>query len=258
MTETSWFLRNLNKDKIAIPYSYSNGKYVPSQHIGEPIYPAGQLRTTRDQLSRFLLAFWHGGQIDGVRILESATIDTMLTVQYPEINPETGLIWFINEYPIPNVGNRIMCVHLGSYREGVNSLVGYILETEENIGGIVIANGVNDNGIKDIATGILSYGLIADIKKEFASIPNDYILTQNYPNPFNPSTQITFTLPKAETVKLQVYNTLGQIVGNLVEDKLQAGSHEVEFNARHLPSGVYFYRLQAGEWMDVKKMILLK
>ena len=83
-------------------------------------------------------------------------------------------------------------------------------------------------------------------------------LSQNYPNPFNPSTKITFTLPKSESVNLQVYNTLSQIVGNLVEDKLQAGSHEFEFNASHLPSGVYFYRLQAGEYVDVKKMLLLK
>jgi hypothetical protein len=89
-------------------------------------------------------------------------------------------------------------------------------------------------------------------------LPLSYSLSQNYPNPFNPSTKIKFTLPKAETVKLQVYNPLGQMVGNMVEDKLQAGSHEFEFNAGHLPSGVYFYRLQTGDYLDVKKMILLK
>ena len=96
------------------------------------------------------------------------------------------------------------------------------------------------------------------IEDHITEIPVDFVLNQNYPNPFNPSTKITFTLPKTETIKLQVYNTLGQMVGNLVEDKLQAGSHAVEFNTSHLPSGVYFYRLQAGEWVDVKKMIVLK
>ena len=85
-----------------------------------------------------------------------------------------------------------------------------------------------------------------------------FYLSQNLPNPFNPSTKIKFTLPKTESVKLEVYNTLGQMVGNLVEDKLQAGSHEFEFNASHLPSGVYFSRLHAGGYVDVKKMILLQ
>ena len=83
-------------------------------------------------------------------------------------------------------------------------------------------------------------------------------LYQNYPNPFNPATKITFTLPKTEKVILQVYNILGQIMSTLIEDKLQPGAHEVEFNAGHLPGGVYFYKLQAGEYMHVKKMIVLK
>jgi len=93
---------------------------------------------------------------------------------------------------------------------------------------------------------------------EDLTTPEKFSLHQNYPNPFNPSTTIKFTIPKSETVNLQIYNTLGQMVRNLVEDKLQAGSHEFEFNANHLPSGVYFYKVQAGNYVDVKKMILLK
>jgi hypothetical protein len=87
---------------------------------------------------------------------------------------------------------------------------------------------------------------------------SSFHLYQNYPNPFNPATKITFTLPKTESTKLQVYNTLGQLVETLVEDKLQSGSHEVEFNASHLPSGVYFYRIQVSEYVETKKMLLIK
>jgi hypothetical protein len=84
-------------------------------------------------------------------------------------------------------------------------------------------------------------------------------LFDNYPNPFNPSTKIKFTIPKAQTVRLQVYNTLGQIVGNLIEGKkLQAGTHAVEFNAGHLASGVYYFQLATGNYREVKKMILLR
>jgi ligand-binding sensor domain-containing protein len=125
---------------------------------------------------------------------------------------------------------------------------------------------IDDSGKKWIGTrygglAVLEEGSIVNNEKDAKYMnhgPNEFMLSQNYPNPFNPSTKITFTLPKTELVKLQVYNTLGQVVGNLVDDRLQAGSHEVEFNASHLPSGVYFYRLQAGEYVDVKKMILLK
>ena len=93
---------------------------------------------------------------------------------------------------------------------------------------------------------------------EDLSVPYKFSLHQNYPNPFNPSTKIRFTIPKTGNVKLQVYNTLGEMLENILEDQLQTGAHEIEFNASHLPSGVYFYRIHAGEYMDVKKMILIK
>jgi hypothetical protein len=88
--------------------------------------------------------------------------------------------------------------------------------------------------------------------------PVEITLYQNHPNPFNPSTRIKFTIPEAATVKLNVYNTLGQTVDNLIAEDLPAGLHEVEFNAGNLPSGVYFYRLQAGEYDNVKKMIVIR
>ncbi len=101
-------------------------------------------------------------------------------------------------------------------------------------------------------------GRISGVSGRSDIITTGYQLFQNYPNPFNPSTRIKFILPKAQTLKLQVYNTLGQTVRILIEDRVPAGSHEVEFNASHLPSGVYFYKLQTGGYTDVKEMIVLK
>ena len=92
----------------------------------------------------------------------------------------------------------------------------------------------------------------------YTQIPNVNKLFQNYPNPFNPSTTIDFTLPKPEFVTLKVYNIIGEEVATVVNDKLQSGNHTYEFDGSNLASGVYLYRIQAGEFQDVKKMILIK
>ncbi len=90
------------------------------------------------------------------------------------------------------------------------------------------------------------------------SVPVIYSLSQNYPNPFNPSTKIRFTLPQRSDVSLAIYNVIGEKVADLINSELNPGSHEVEFNNTTLSSGIYFYRLKTGSFVDVKKMILLK
>jgi len=83
-------------------------------------------------------------------------------------------------------------------------------------------------------------------------------LEQNYPNPFNPSTKIKFAVPVETEVRLNVYNTLGQQVAEIFNGRLKEGYHEVDFNAGSLTSGIYFYRLEADKFVDVKKMIVIK
>ena len=91
-------------------------------------------------------------------------------------------------------------------------------------------------------------------------------MEQNYPNPFNPSTKIKYTIPNVEThrdaslqmVTLKVYDVLGNEVTTLVNEEQSAGNYEVEFNASELSSGIYFYKLQAGIFMETKKMSFLK
>lgn len=89
-------------------------------------------------------------------------------------------------------------------------------------------------------------------------IPDDFSLEQNYPNPFNPSTRIQFSLPEAAIAKLSVFDVLGREVRVLVNGRLQAGSHSFTFDASDLTSGVYLYRIEAGSFIQTKKMILLK
>jgi photosystem II stability/assembly factor-like uncharacterized protein len=88
--------------------------------------------------------------------------------------------------------------------------------------------------------------------------PSDFALSQNYPNPFNPTTTIRFELPKESHVTLRIYNMLGQQVMNVVDDRRAAGKYELRIDASHLASGVYFYRLLAGDFSSMKKLILLK
>jgi len=89
-------------------------------------------------------------------------------------------------------------------------------------------------------------------------IPTDYVLYQNYPNPFNPTTKIQYGIPNSGPVTLQVYNLLGEVVTTLVNEQQPAGNYEVSFDAANLSSGIYLYKIQAGDYSDVKKMILLR
>jgi hypothetical protein len=89
-------------------------------------------------------------------------------------------------------------------------------------------------------------------------IPQSYFLAQNYPNPFNPSTTIEFALPRSAFVTLKVYNLLGEAVATLVTEQREAGTHKLNWDARGLTSGVYLYRLEAGEFVQSKKLVLMR
>ena len=89
-------------------------------------------------------------------------------------------------------------------------------------------------------------------------IPDQFTLNQNYPNPFNPKTIINYELPITNDVELSIYNLLGQKVAVLVSERQSAGRYQVEWNASELSSGIYFYRLESGNAVKERKMILLK
>ena len=90
------------------------------------------------------------------------------------------------------------------------------------------------------------------------NIPTEFALDQNYPNPFNPSTEIRFALPSDTHVTLTVYNSIGQAVTTLIDQDAPAGYHTVKLDAKHLSSGIYYYRLRAGSFTSTQKMILMK
>jgi hypothetical protein len=105
---------------------------------------------------------------------------------------------------------------------------------------------------------ILKYGGLVLGTPVNNAVVTDYSLNQNYPNPFNPTTSISFAIPQNGFVSLKVYNMLGKEVATLVNGNLNSGQHNYNFNASNLASGVYFYKLEAGNFSEVKKMSLIK
>lgn len=104
----------------------------------------------------------------------------------------------------------------------------------------------------------LAWGSATDINDNLSQTPSQFVLNQNFPNPFNPSTTINFSIPTSEFVTLKVYDVLGKEVGTLVNEENPAGSYEVEFNAADLSTGIYFYKLHAGSFIETKKMVLIQ
>jgi len=89
-------------------------------------------------------------------------------------------------------------------------------------------------------------------------LPGKFILMQNYPNPFNAQTAIRFFLPEPQIVRLTIYDLLGRQIRTLLEERKQVGVHTITFDASPLSNGLYFYRLQAGDMVETKRMVLLK
>jgi len=108
--------------------------------------------------------------------------------------------------------------------------------------------------LKEVETKYRS--TLVSVERATNIIPKGYELSQNYPNPFNPSTTISYSLPKTAIVSLRIFNALGQEVASLVNERKEGGNHQTTWNP-NVPSGIYFYRLQAGEFMETRKMILL-
>ncbi len=123
---------------------------------------------------------------------------------------------------------------------------------------IIIANTPRVHLGSTFTVDDLSFGSASDVKELGINTPVSFALEQNFPNPFNPTTKIQFQIAEPRFVTLKVYNLLGEEVATLVNEQLPGGTYRAEFDAGNLPTGTYIYRLQAGEYSAVKKMIVVK
>jgi len=110
-------------------------------------------------------------------------------------------------------------------------------------------------GSQDIFVAKL--GLVTGIEEEFV-LPKSFNLSQSYPNPFNPSTKIKYSLPQSSNVVIKVFDILGNEIETLIDEQKNTGTYEITWYAESLPSGIYFYKLQAGDYIETKKMLLMK
>jgi hypothetical protein len=114
---------------------------------------------------------------------------------------------------------------------------------------------VRSNSVYSIRLRLVKF---TGVDNEFEGVPTKFVVYQNYPNPFNPSTKIKFGLPEDADVTIEVFNVVGEKVATLLSGNLKKGYHEVNFDAAGLQSGVYFYKVNAGKFSTVKKMLLIK
>lgn len=137
-------------------------------------------------------------------------------------------------------------------------------DNSENTGDEPVGIGLDNAGNVYVAGSskqsylALKYGQVTDVEQTDSNIPGKYFLSQNYPNPFNPSTTIEFSIPDANQTTITIYNSIGQEVAVLLSDYLSSGSYKINFSGASLSSGVYFYRLHSGNYVECKRAILLK
>jgi hypothetical protein len=151
--------------------------------------------------------------------------------------------YFVNIFGVDVVGSEVT-VHYSYYFDEIPG------------GAIVGQNSFGTNCIWKYNTATFTVTSVDDDANDF--VVNDFGLEQNYPNPFNPSTAINYSLPERSDVTIKIYDMLGEEVATIVNTTQEAGSYEINFDASNLASGMYIYRLNAGNVLLSKKMILLK
>lgn len=139
---------------------------------------------------------------------------------------------------------------------------GGLIASPNNFSNVVVGqplSGLSTNANTVLHSGFLfSAGLLTDISDDQLGIPTEFGLSQNYPNPFNPSTTIKYSVPEPAKVRIEIFNTLGQSIATLVNEELSAGYYTTEYNASRLASGVYIYRMISNDYVETKKLMLLK
>ena len=167
----------------------------------------------------------------------------------------------VQDCALRSLGTEQWTKTLGDSRYFIDS-GDYVTQTED--GGYIVTGSTSTySNLPDQASEVWlikvgpDTGWISGIDQEKQG-PSSFSLSQNLPNPFNPTTAIGYRLSAISNVDLSIYNVLGQKVVTLVSEKKKAGQYQVEWDASRFASGIYFYILRAGEYRDVKKMVLLK
>jgi len=206
---------------------------------------------------------WAGSHLDGVYKTAGRTIPVELVSFTAEVNDNNVLLSWVTASEINNQGFQVERRETKDERSGDWNNIGYIngkgTTTEQQAYSYTDKNLTAGKYLYRLTQldfdGSFEYSKIVEIE---VKIPFEFFLSQNYPNPFNPGTQIKYSIKEAGLVQLRVYDILGKEIANLVNTNKEAGDYSVDFNAAQLPSGIYVYRMQSGDFVSSKKMILIK
>jgi len=163
-----------------------------------------------------------------------------------KVGKSGGMVWSGNIIVASSISSPKIRLNVTQNSAGMSMLA---WQDNRNDAGGIYAQNINFDG---------SFGILTGIQPISGKVPDKFSLLQNYPNPFNPSTNIKYQIPKNSYVTLKVFDVLGREVMTLVSEKQNAGSYEVSFDGSNFSSGVYFYKLTAENYDEVKKMLLVK
>jgi uncharacterized delta-60 repeat protein len=187
------------------------------------------------------IAIDESGDVYVTGVFEQTTDDYRLaTIKYTPSGTQKWVKKFINPSGKVTEGKKI------------------VLDRSENIfiGGSIDVSGANNGQYRDFL--VVKYSQSQYVIQNRIEIPNTFSLSQNYPNPFNPVTKISFSIPQSANTRLLVYDISGKQVAELVDNTLDAGTYSIDFDASHLASGTYFYRIESGAFSETRKMMLVK
>ncbi len=238
-----------------------NKKYfvVENEDISFMVFPPKMFLRV-DSLTGFIYRYWE--ELNGEYIFHNLNAEVGDTIFNPDL-PGSPFYILMNEQPINYLSTN---TYERVYWEYLPCSCSHVL-----VKGFGLARtyfnefGGSESILKGCVINGVLYGdttFVVDVEEKQNPIPTDYKLEQNYPNPFNPTTIISYQLPKAGNVTLKVYDVLGREVATLVNEEKSAGIYKIKFNPvssfRNPASGVYFYQLKAGEFVETKKMLLIK
>ncbi len=200
-------------------------------------------------------------------VIEIPATPTNLSAELKGINPDVLLTWEFNSIPFQEIGFQITR-KLGEpwIYTNYEILDSVDISTRTYIDTTVEFSNHYSYRIRSYSDQFISFfsepaeiDIVTSLENPFGFVENiEYLLEQNYPNPFNPITTINYQIPELNFVTLKIYDVLGNEIVTLVNDEKNIGNYEVEFDATSLTSGIYFYRIQAGSFVETKKMILMK
>lgn len=221
--------------KLLETTSGNNGKFNDALNMSgtwnNSIYKAHHTQSTR-------VRSFGGGATGGL----DDRFDLMLysdAVKYPG-----GITYVINSLtPYGNDGNH--------FNDSINRMPNTAVTQE-------VANALHYSSDHLPVYSLFAFETQVSITPVNSELPKEYKLHQNYPNPFNPVTRFRFDIPRSTYVEIEVYALSGRVVSRLINEYMKAGTYEMPFNAENLTSGIYFYRIKAGEFTETKKMMLVK